>query len=317
MKIIKDSPILNSAIKAWNGEEKLWKVLLWIGLIFFCLTFTIDLIDADKSPDVLSLDLFFRVTIPTLTSQLIYFFMTMALSPAIKAWNGEEKLWKVFWLFGVLLYPASIIIGLFSLMMMMPGMHELNHLLLFIMSCCGVIMLFIYPTILIFSMNRCSNNLSLNNRNRELIIFLSKKIFPIFFMSLHFFYTLIVGAGTIVFITELISELFKMKEIGLIMLFITIVLMIAFVIKKYKNSAKKFNDEAMKLPFEQQFLFWLPIISIIVIIIACLISIYKGTINEGLILKEHAYVCLFICSFISPLIFIIIKRYRRMLLNRL
>jgi hypothetical protein len=97
-------------------------------------------------------------------------------------------------------------------------------------------------------------------------------------MILHFF-TFIVGFGTLGFINGLIGslvELFKMKQIGLIiMLFITIMLMIAFVIKKYKNSAKKFNDEAMKLPYEQQILFWLPIISIIVIIIAFLITIYK------------------------------------------
>ncbi len=98
MKIIKNSPILNSAIKAWNGEEKLWKVLLWIGLIFFCLTFL------GALTDKVSLDFFFCVAINTITSALIYFFMTMALSPAIKVWNGEEKLWKVFWLFGVLLF---------------------------------------------------------------------------------------------------------------------------------------------------------------------------------------------------------------------
>jgi hypothetical protein len=169
MKIIKNSPILNSAIKAWNVEKKPWRVFLWIGLIFFCLTFLVALIDKGKSQYVLSLDLFFRVAIPTLTSALIYFFMTMALSPAIKAWNGQEKLWKVFWLWGFLLYPASIIMGLLSILIssMWKG-HILSYscVLFFIMLCCGVIMLFIYPTILIFSMNRCSNNLSLNNRNR-------------------------------------------------------------------------------------------------------------------------------------------------------
>ena len=31
-----------------------------------------------------------------------------------KAWRGEERLWKVFWLWFVLLYPMSFVIGFSS-----------------------------------------------------------------------------------------------------------------------------------------------------------------------------------------------------------
>lgn len=66
-----------------------------------------------------------------------------------KVWNGEERLWKVFWLWGVLLYALSNLIGFLSIAL--PYVRLLIGIF-------GVILVFLYPVILTVSMFRCRKN---------------------------------------------------------------------------------------------------------------------------------------------------------------
>ena len=70
-----------------------------------------------------------------------------------KSLKGEEKLWKVFWLWGVLLYVVSIGIGLLSI-----GVKPFVIWFHPIIGILGIILIFIYPIIFCFSIWRNSKN---------------------------------------------------------------------------------------------------------------------------------------------------------------
>ena len=92
------------------------------------------------------------------------------LNSAIKAWNGEEKLWKVFWLWGVFFYISSFCAILFSFrffefLEIHKEIEKLNILItifalfysIFIFLC-AFTLTFIYPIIFLIALNRCCHN---------------------------------------------------------------------------------------------------------------------------------------------------------------
>jgi hypothetical protein len=68
--------------------------------------------------------------------------------------KGEEKLWIVFWLWGVALYISSISIGLCTFSIKGGG----GSLLGVLMGISGLILIFIYPFMFCVSLWRCSKN---------------------------------------------------------------------------------------------------------------------------------------------------------------
>ena len=114
---------------------------------------------------------------------------------AIKAWNGEEKLWKVFWLWGVLFYISSFCVILFGYWFFSELVHykleKLNILIaifalfyyIFIFLCAFTIA-FIYPMIFLFFLNRCCHN-----KFSKVVI----KLFAIFAICGHFLFAMLCG----------------------------------------------------------------------------------------------------------------------------
>lgn len=89
------------------------------------------------------------------------------VNSAKKSWNGEEKLWKVFWLWGIVLYITSNIVGLLAGYAFFP--------IRFIVGILGLIFIFIYPIILVVSAIKCAKNTSL-----RIFKFLTFSFIPIF-----------------------------------------------------------------------------------------------------------------------------------------
>lgn len=115
---------------------------------------------------------------------------------AKKAWKGEERLWKVFWLWGVLLYPTSFLIGAF-LVKPTISLSQVSPFITFVialfMGICGATMIIIYPVIFIASIFRCIKNRSGHNKsigNAAIIAIL------LIFIPLHLCYSWIVGLAT-------------------------------------------------------------------------------------------------------------------------
>jgi hypothetical protein len=89
---------------------------------------------------------------------------------AIKAWNGEEKLWKVFWLWGVFLYGSCcfcvISFGNGFLKSLEYGKLEKLNILMTIfvlfysifIFLCAFTLTFIYPIIFLIALNRCCHD---------------------------------------------------------------------------------------------------------------------------------------------------------------
>ncbi len=95
------------------------------------------------------------------------------INSAIKAWNGEEKLQKVFWLWGVLFYVSCcyFIFFVFTVFEFLSyeNPKNLNILItIFTLSChifysiliflCAFTLAFIYPIIFLIALNRCCHN---------------------------------------------------------------------------------------------------------------------------------------------------------------
>ena len=120
------------------------------------------------------------------------------LNSAIKAWNGEEKLWKVFWLWGGLLYISSFcaILSGYGFSWESLGwskLEKLNILMtifalfysIFIFLCAFTIT-FIYPIIFLFFLNRCCHNKLL-----KVVV----KLFSYFAICGHFLFAMLSGPG--------------------------------------------------------------------------------------------------------------------------
>jgi hypothetical protein len=124
------------------------------------------------------------------------------LNSAIKAWNGEEKPWKVFWLWGVFFYTSSFCVILFkSRFFAFLEMHEeiekLNILItifsffysIFIFLC-AFTLAFIYPIIFLIALNRCCHNKLL-----KVVI----RLLSYFAISVHFLFAMLCGFGSEMF----------------------------------------------------------------------------------------------------------------------
>lgn len=79
---------------------------------------------------------------------------------AVKSWRGEEKLWKVFLGWGILLYVVSIFVGLQTIAFYN---NFRNYEFIFflkpfflLISILGFILIFIYPIIFTVSILKCS-----------------------------------------------------------------------------------------------------------------------------------------------------------------
>ncbi len=98
----------------------------------------------------------------------------------MKSLKGEEKLWKVIWLWGFLLYVGSIAIG-FGMMsyhnlaenilgydpISLRNRTIISDLVLIplgILGVCGIILLIVYPFVFIFSLFRCSEKVGIPKR---------------------------------------------------------------------------------------------------------------------------------------------------------
>ena len=118
------------------------------------------------------------------------------LNSAIKAWNGEEKLWKVFWLWGGLFYISNFCVILFGYgfsweSLSYDKLEKLNILMtisalfyyIFIFLFAFTIA-FIYPMIFLFFLNRCCHN-----KFSKVVI----KLFSIFAICGHFLFAMLYG----------------------------------------------------------------------------------------------------------------------------
>ena len=82
---------------------------------------------------------------------------------AIKAWNGEEKLWKVFWLWGVLFYTSSFCVISFGYWFFWESLSydklgNLNILIAIFALFYFIFIFLIYPIIFLIALNRCCHN---------------------------------------------------------------------------------------------------------------------------------------------------------------
>ncbi len=74
------------------------------------------------------------------------------------AWNGEERLWKVFWLWGVTIYLSVIPIGSFVMVQHKIFLNVITSILVIIVGVMGLIFAFIYPVIFCVALWRCAKN---------------------------------------------------------------------------------------------------------------------------------------------------------------
>lgn len=92
--------------------------------------------------------------------------------------RGEEKLWIVFWLWGVTLYLASLIIGFIALFETSIHYSRIGD----VVGWLGFALVYIYPFIFIFSIWRCSKN-----TRHKLFNFGAKLYAVIIFPVIHYY----------------------------------------------------------------------------------------------------------------------------------
>lgn len=129
------------------------------------------------------------------------------LNSAKKSWRGKERLWKVFWLWFCVLYPASFVVGYVMIAITWAlgfYAHSTDHdlfklilakalALLFIML--GAIIITVYPIVLCVSMYRCRHNQNTTNNVTKYCA----KFFSIPFFIIHIYYSAFVVAGIVAF----------------------------------------------------------------------------------------------------------------------
>ena len=105
-----------------------------------------------------------------------------------RALKGEEKAWKVFWLWGWLLYITSILIGFGAATDQLKNTFFAN-----IVGFLGLILIFIYPFMLCWSLWFCSKN----TKYKWFTYFL--KIYAIAFIpAIHIWVGLFVFVGSVI-----------------------------------------------------------------------------------------------------------------------
>lgn len=108
-----------------------------------------------------------------------------------KALRGEEKLWKVFWLWGVLFYVFAISTGIVAFVLKGETRHHLIDTIAIFIGILGLIFTFIYPIVFSVSLWKCSPNTTKQVFNHTAKIFI-----PAFFI-IHFFIGRLVFLGSV------------------------------------------------------------------------------------------------------------------------
>jgi hypothetical protein len=106
-----------------------------------------------------------------------------------KSWKGEEKLWKVFWIWGVPIYLSAIPIGSITMGIEMTNSNIFAIHLALLVGILGIIFAFIYPIIFCVSLWRCAKN------SDKKIYLISARIFIIPFLFIHLFVGLMAAWG--------------------------------------------------------------------------------------------------------------------------
>lgn len=101
-----------------------------------------------------------------------------------KLWMGDEKLWKIFWLWGALIYLTAIPIGFMAF-----GFHNIcanmfTRILSIIVALLGQIFAFIYPIIFCVALYRSSK------KENKLSYILVRRVFIPIYIPIH----LIIGS---------------------------------------------------------------------------------------------------------------------------
>jgi hypothetical protein len=135
-----------------------------------------------------------------------------------KSINGEEKLWKVFWLWGFSIYVGSIAVGIYMVFLMakIPD-NWVTKLIIIAMSApmipCGLTMILKFPIILISSLIKCSENAEfIDDKVKKRVVFFFKKIFPVIFSICHFFYSLFILLGIFFFMIAIFLQIKPIAE---------------------------------------------------------------------------------------------------------
>lgn len=135
-----------------------------------------------------------------------------------KSLKGEEKLWKVFWLWGALIYLTAIPIGS-SFLILQKSFYDFSFyylpivlLISFISITVGIlgqIFAFLYPIIFITSLWKCSKNTQHN-----LCAKISKLYIPIYLLLHVFLFGLLSCWGGLGLISEGTKTIFKILNIN-------------------------------------------------------------------------------------------------------
>lgn len=104
-----------------------------------------------------------------------------------KALRGEEKLWKVFWLWGALLYVSSIVVGIFS-----TFLDYDYRIIKYLVGILGLVLIFVYPVLLIKSLYRCAQNTEISVKHYLI------KYFCIIFIFIHLVSSVFIFGGCII-----------------------------------------------------------------------------------------------------------------------
>jgi hypothetical protein len=117
------------------------------------------------------------------------------IEKAKQAIRGEERLWKVFWLWGVLLYVVSNLIGFFS--MLLPSVIGAATVvyLLGLIGLCGLILVFVYPIVWIISMWRCRRNIE---STIGLVLTLLSSVLFLYVQALGCFFIIFLSLGYLI-----------------------------------------------------------------------------------------------------------------------
>ena len=135
-----------------------------------------------------------------------------------KTLRGEEKLWKVFWLWGVLIYLTAIPIGSFFFIIQ-KSFHDFSFYYLpivffvsflsIMVGILGQIFAFLYPIIFITSLWKCSKNSQYN-----LCAKIYKLYIPIYLLLHVFLFGLLSCWGGLGLISEGAKTIFKIFNIN-------------------------------------------------------------------------------------------------------
>lgn len=110
------------------------------------------------------------------------------LTSARKSITGEEKLWKVFWLWGILIQITAMPIGFLAIGLWNTCPNIVTGVFGVVIAMLGLIFVFIYPFIFIITLWRCARNTAIKG------LFILARMFIVLFIFIH----LIIGTYSFV-----------------------------------------------------------------------------------------------------------------------